>query len=98
MLNQIVSHVEGTIPQGAIVKSSPNSHIDRQWLEYFDISEALMATAAHIAGLSGTKNTPEQHTKRAYESGLKYFLRWAQGELPTAIVATTNIPYSTNYY
>ena len=79
-----ISVISQTIPHNAIIVSSPDRVIDRDWLNYFDIGAAYEATAAHIAALPGTKNTPEKHTLRAYESGLQYYIEeFAQDELPT---------------
>ena len=74
---------EATIPHTAIIPSRPKPEIDHDWLNYFDLGTALEATAAHMAALPGTKNTPEKHTLRNYEAGLQYFLDWAQKQLPT---------------
>jgi len=88
---QTISHIDShaielvsnTIPQSSIVMSTPNSKSDTDWINYFDTDMALKATFAHIAALPGTKNTPEKHTARAYQSGLYYFLEWSADELPT---------------
>lgn len=80
-----ISH---TIPQQTILLSSPTPHIDRDWLNYFNIDTAITAVFAHIAALPGTKNTPEKHTARAYQSGLYYFLEWAADQLPTPALMT----------
>lgn len=89
-MNNVSSHTRSIvhqdvhrIPQTSIVLSTPESQTDRDWLNYFNVDTAITATFAHIAALSGTKNTPEKHTARAYQSGLYYFLEWSQDELPT---------------
>lgn len=52
------------------------------WLNYFNRHAALAAVAAHVAALPSSR-TDEQHTKRAYKSGLEYFSTWIQDDLPT---------------
>lgn len=52
------------------------------WQNYFSVEKALAAVAAHVASLPSSR-TPEKHTQKVYESGLKYFLQWSVGQLPT---------------
>lgn len=53
-----------------------------RWLDYFNIDKALAAVAAHVAALPSSR-TPEKHTQKVYEAGLRYFLDWSAGQLPT---------------
>ena len=78
-----ISIISQTIPHNAIVVSSPDRYIDLDWLNYFNKIDALMSVAADIAKLTSTKKTPEQHTLRSYEPGLKHFLKWSKDELPS---------------
>lgn len=75
--------ISQTIPQNAIVVSSPDQNIDLDWLNYFDKVAAYMSVAAHVAKLTSTKNTSEQHTLNSYETGLRYFIKWSKDELPS---------------
>jgi len=53
-----------------------------KWLTFFDRTKALAAVADHVRALPSSR-TDEQHTRRVYEAGLKYFWAWAGDELPT---------------
>lgn len=55
----------------SIISHSPNY----KWLTFFSPVKAVEAVANHIAGLPSSR-TPEKHTMRSYERGLKYFLSW----------------------
>ena len=83
MLNAMTTSDNHHNTPSAIIVSSPAPQIDLDWLNYFDLDMALKATFSHIAALPGTKNTPEKHTARAYQSGLFYFLEWSADRLPT---------------
>lgn len=69
---QIISH-----------SATTESADDSAWLRYFNPQAAMSAVAAHVAALPSSR-TAEQHTRHAYESGLRYFLDWAGLRLPTA--------------
>lgn len=69
-----------SVPDTQIVPQ--NHHLDTRWLQYFDPRAAMASVAAHIESLPSAR-TPERHTARVYETGLKYFLAWANWELPT---------------
>lgn len=56
---------------------------DMQWLNYFNQHQAIEAVFAHVAALPSSKNA-EQHTLRVYQSGLAYFLNWANQAMPTS--------------
>lgn len=52
------------------------------WLDYFSLADALHSVAAHIAALPSSTSTPERHTAKSYEMGLRYFLAWYNEALP----------------
>lgn len=56
--------------------------LDSNWTRYFNPKLAVNAVMDHLDSLPSARN-PEQHTHRTYISGLKYFLGWSEGHLPT---------------
>lgn len=65
---------------------------DDLWTQYFNPRQAVAAVAAHIRALPSSQ-TAEQHTRRVYEAGLKYFLDWSDGQLPTEDLITAFIAH-----
>lgn len=53
------------------------------WQQYFSIPDAVNSVNDHIDSLP-CADTPEQHTRKVYTFGLKYFIEWLAGRLPTA--------------
>lgn len=53
-----------------------------EWYDYFDRPAAYKSVMDHVGGL-GSADTPEKHTKKAYVSGLNYFLERYADDLPT---------------
>lgn len=49
--------------------------VDVEWLDYFSLSQAVVTMGAHIAALPSS-STPEKHTRRAYNRGVKKFLNY----------------------
>jgi len=68
-------------PQSQTIVPSPPAADRHDWLNYFDPTAALRSVVAHVATLPSTTKTPEKHTARVYESGLKYFLAYLSGHL-----------------
>lgn len=54
--------------------------IDNQWWKLFDVRGAVKAVDILIQD-KGSDGTKEQHTRKAYEASLLYFLRWASPEV-----------------
>ena len=61
------------------------SPLDTEWLRYFNPGAAIAAVWAHVEAQPGAR-TPERHTIRAYESGLKAFFAFCGNELPTPVL------------
>lgn len=72
--------------------SVPQNAQDTKWLRYFDPRKAVASVYAHIAALPSSR-TPERHTLRAYEDGLKYWLSWAGDALPSEELVTAYIAH-----
>ncbi|NBQ82919.1 MAG: hypothetical protein EBU10_01630 [Alphaproteobacteria bacterium] len=53
-------------------------NVDTEWLQYFSLKKALITVADHVAQLPSS-STPEKHTWKVYQSGLKYFLNYTSG-------------------
>lgn len=64
-----------TTTANTIITHDERQQIDTDWLNYFSPSDALTSVVAHIAALPSSA-TPEKHTLRVYESGLRFFLAW----------------------
>lgn len=70
-------------------------HQDTTWLRYFDPQAAIAAVAAHVKQLPSSR-TPEQHTMRVYQSGLRYFTSWIGHQLPTSDLMLAFIAHLTD--
>ncbi len=49
---------------------------------FFDFDAAYQSVLNHVSGLP-SDHTPERHTRKVYISGLNYFIKFLQDELPT---------------
>jgi integrase len=70
-----------------IVTYQETQNRDYGWSNFFDPAAALTSVVAHIASLPSSQ-TPERHTMRVYQSGLKYFLAWLGGQPLDDLAAT----------
>lgn len=55
------------------------------WQRYFSVPDALNAVNNHLETLPSARS-PEKHTRRVYTAGLRYFLEWASGSMPTELL------------
>lgn len=74
---------------------SQDRFVDTTWVKYFDSQAAIAAVAAHVKQLPSSR-TPEQHTMKVYQSGLKYFTSWIGMRLPTADLMLAFIAHLTD--
>lgn len=69
--------IEFTPQAGALATPGEmQQQIDLIWWRLFDVQGAVKALDEHLATLGGDQ-TEEQHTRKSYESSLRYFLNWA---------------------
>lgn len=66
----------------------------RNWLDHFSIERGIESVATHVAGLASSR-TPEQTTKAVYMGGLKYFIGWLDGRMPTLDIMTHFVAHLT---
>ena len=78
-------------PSNSIVPDS-QPELESAWLNYFSIEAAIKKVMAHVRALPSSQ-TPEQHTFKAYSTGLQYFLDWSAAQLPTEDMLTEYIAH-----
>ena len=75
-----------------VIIASPvgGATIDDVWFRLFDVARAVRYVDTVIAD-KGSDRNPEQHTRKAYESSLRYFLNWLGPRLPRAALVKMSV-------
>jgi len=73
--------VQASSPDVIITSPVGGATIDDVWFRLFDVARAVRYVDTVIAD-KGSDRNPEQHTRKAYESSLRYFLNWLGPRLP----------------
>jgi len=75
-MNQIIAHNQ------QLAQVQFYTSIGKDWQQFFSIEHALADVYMHIQALPSSL-TPEKHTQKAYDAGLRHFLNFMIDQLPT---------------